>query len=71
MQVWGQISAVGPFPGLERELGAWSKQAVFLGRSALTSYLRLRERAQCPDPEPVGQATQNHLEGGRLPSAKG
>lgn len=42
----------------------WSQQAVFLGRTALTSCLRLRERTQCPDPEPMGQATQNHLQGG-------
>ena len=37
---------------------------MFLGTIALTSCLKLRERAQCPDPQPGGQVTQNHLEGG-------
>lgn len=49
---------------LKRKFGLCSKQAVFLRRTARTSCLRLRERTQCPDPGPVGQATQNHFQGG-------
>lgn len=51
---------------LKREFGPWSKQDMFLRRTTRTSCLRLRERAQCPDPAPVGQATQNHLQGGDI-----
>lgn len=68
MQVWDQTSAVGAFlwAGEGTWVMEWSKQAVFFRGTALTCCLRLRDRAQCPDQEPVGQATQNHLQGGDI-----
>lgn len=62
----GPALSCGGFLWAQKGIGAMgqNKQTVFLGRTALESHLRLREKAWCPDPEPVGQATQNHLQGG-------
>lgn len=44
--IWGQTSVVGACSGLEREFEPRAKQTESLGRTALTSCLRLKEKPQ-------------------------